>query len=288
MTAAREFDAGVASIEALIAAEHADAAIDPRCVSTLLTHGAPTERAVVLFHGFTNCPRQFAQLADLLFAQGFNVYIPRLPRHGLLDKYTTALEALTVDELTAAASAAINVARQLGAGVNALGISVGATLVAWVAQTQRIDRAVAIAPFFSVARVPSVIEPALRAVLGRAPNLELWWDPRAKGSVGPPHGYPRFATHALARCLQLGEIVHDLARSAAPLAAFCRLVLNAKDPAIDNGAARAVWKLWRDRGAAADEYIFENLDTRHDIVEPQTYSRAAELVYPVLGRLLQQ
>ena len=91
MNAPHIFTAGVAAIEALAAADGADAAIDPRCVPYVLHHGAATERAIVLFHGFTNCPRQFSALAQQFFERGFNVYVPRLPRHGLRDKLTTEL-----------------------------------------------------------------------------------------------------------------------------------------------------------------------------------------------------
>ena len=33
------------------------------CLPTLMTHGAPTEWALVFLHGFTNCPEQFRGLA---------------------------------------------------------------------------------------------------------------------------------------------------------------------------------------------------------------------------------
>ena len=136
------FRGAVDAIQTRIARERADPACDPRCLSLLLQHGRRTDRALVLFHGFTNCPRQFALLAELFYSRGFNVYVPLLPRHGLLDKLTTALEALTVEELTDAAATALSLTSGLGSGANALGLSVGATMVAWLAQTHAFDRAV--------------------------------------------------------------------------------------------------------------------------------------------------
>jgi esterase/lipase len=286
MKASDGFSAGVLAIEALTVGESADPAIDPRCLSFVLHHGRPTERAIVLFHGFTNCPRQFAALAELLFAHGFNVYVPRLPRHGLLDKLTAELAGLRADELAAFATQSAYLGGQLGTTLCVLGLSVGATLAAWVAQTEPVARAVAIAPFFSVVRVPSVLEPALAGALALGPNLELWWDPRMKEKIGPAHGYPRFATHALAQCLEFGETVRKLASDTAPRAACCVLVLNAKDPAIDNPAARDVWSRWQAHGATTIEFTFDNLDPRHDIIEPTTYPQAPTLVYPELLRLL--
>lgn len=286
MTADR-FAAGVASIEAGIAADVANPAIDPRCTPILLHHGRAAERAIVIYHGFTNCPRQFAQFGELLFQCGFNVYVPRLPRHGLRDKLTPCLADLTIDELTQSALTATARSRSLGANVTALGLSVGATMAAWLAQTQILERAICIAPFFSVAHVPSLVEPVLAGALALAPDVQMWWDPRNRENVGPAHAYPRFPTHALARCMQLGERVRELARAGAPQTARSTLVLNAKDPAIDNAAARDVWALWRERAAPVDEYIFDDLDARHDIIEPETYADAASLVYPVLLKIVQ-
>jgi esterase/lipase len=280
------FAAGVAAIEAVTAADRDDPAIDARCLPYVLHHGQETQRVIVLLHGFTNCPRQFAVLAQQFFEHGFTVYVPRLPRHGLRDKLTTSLAELTAAELQACAAGAVELAGSLGASVSVLGLSAGATMAAWLAQTRAVDRAVAIAPFFSVVRVPTLLEPVLTGALELAPNLELWWDPRVKQNAEPDHAYPRFSTHALAQCLQLGETVRGLAKAAAPRAARAILVLNDKDPAIDNAAARDVWDLWRAHGAATDTYTFENLDVRHDIIEPQTYPAASELVYPVLLRLV--
>ncbi|MGD0472264.1 MAG: alpha/beta fold hydrolase [Candidatus Velthaea sp.] len=288
MNAPHIFTAGVAAIEALAAADGADAAIDPRCVPYVLHHGAATERAIVLFHGFTNCPRQFSALAQQFFERGFNVYVPRLPRHGLRDKLTTELAGLTADELIACANEAVALAAPLAASISVLGLSAGATLAAWLAQTQAVDRAVVIAPFFSVVRVPAGLEPVFAGALEFVPNLELWWDPRVKQNAEPKHAYPRFSTHALAQCLQLGETVRGLAKSAAPRAARSILVLNAKDPAIDNAAAQEVCELWRSHGAPTQTYTFENLDVRHDIIEPVTFPAAGELVYPILLQLVDQ
>lgn len=40
---------------------------------------------VVMYHGFTAGPWQYKEMADELHAEGFNVYAPRMPGHGLVD-----------------------------------------------------------------------------------------------------------------------------------------------------------------------------------------------------------
>ena len=44
--------------------------INPVCRSILLTHGLRTERAVVFFHGYTNCPQQFRELGHIFYDLG--------------------------------------------------------------------------------------------------------------------------------------------------------------------------------------------------------------------------
>jgi alpha-beta hydrolase superfamily lysophospholipase len=71
--------------------------VNPVCHTRLYTHGRQTERALVLLHGFTNCPRQFDDLGKDFFARGWNVLIPRYPRHGYTDRLNTAIAELPAD-----------------------------------------------------------------------------------------------------------------------------------------------------------------------------------------------
>ena len=56
--------------------------VNPACQTRLYTHGRRVERSLVLLHGFTNCPAQFDALGKQFFERGWNVLIPRYPRHG--------------------------------------------------------------------------------------------------------------------------------------------------------------------------------------------------------------
>ena len=110
--------------------------ISTACRSILLTHGQRTEKAVVLFHGYTNCPQQFRELGQILYEQGYNVLIPRLPRHGLADRKVENLSPLTAEELRECADMSVDIACGLGRKVYVAGLSAGGTLSAWVAQNR--------------------------------------------------------------------------------------------------------------------------------------------------------
>ncbi|HEY0384219.1 MAG TPA: alpha/beta fold hydrolase [Candidatus Elarobacter sp.] len=283
------YDAAVRAVRALIARDVADPAILPAARPRLYVHGVPVQHAVVLFHGFTNCPQQFDELARRFHARGCNVYVPRLPHHGLRDRLTRDLTNVTVDELADAATEAFALTRALGATVSALGLSLGGTMVQWLAQTQPLDLAVPIAPFLIPYPLPPVIgEPAMR-VLATLPGMYFWWDYHVKEKCLPHYAYPGYPTHALARIVLFGDVIFARAETTKPLADRCVLVLNEPDGAIDNGVARKLTALWNAHGAGYRELVLPGLPGlagAHDVIDPTTYPAGRHAVYPKLEALV--
>src|SRR5687768_4155478 len=76
------YDDAIARLEAL-GTPQAGESLHPLCGQRVLTHGQPQPRTIVLVHGYTDCPQQFAALGELFYARGYNVVVARLPRHGL-------------------------------------------------------------------------------------------------------------------------------------------------------------------------------------------------------------
>src|SRR4051812_21843380 len=89
----RSFDDAVSRARGVISAD--DSIVADGGASILRVHTRRSPRAVVLLHGFTNSPRQFADLADSLFASGDNVFVLRLPRHAVRGKSVADLSGLT-------------------------------------------------------------------------------------------------------------------------------------------------------------------------------------------------
>ena len=146
----------------------------------------------------------------------------------------------------------------------------------------------AISPFFAVPLLPRFANKWLVKILEFLPNRWMWWDPSAKANAPPPHAYPRYPTHALAAVLAFGELIFRAAAKAAPGATHSILVTNRKEPAVNNNVTRGLWQTWLQGGAMVQTYEFEDLDLRHDIIEPATYPDAERLVYPVLVDLKQR
>ena len=266
-----------------------DSSIRIDCLPQLLTHGHKTERAAVLLHGFTNCPKQFDSLAVLLYERDCNVYLPRVPRHGISDRMTSALTDLTAEEMTACAESALDLAHGLGNRVTVVGLSSTAVATAWLAARRAdVDEAVLIAPSLGPRGVSLFWTRRLTSTLLVMPNFFVWWDSKLKGRVpGPTQCYPRFSSRALAQVYRLGLDVIDAASHAKPAARRVTIVTSASDEAISREAARELSRRWRARGAEVRDYEFpESLAVRHDMIDPeQPYQRIA-VSYPVIVRLV--
>src|SRR5215471_4135552 len=90
--------------------------------SILMTHGAPAQRVYVLLHGFTDAPTQFAAVGAHLFADGANVYIPRLPHHAERASPLRAIARVRSDELARFADSTAEVSRGLGDTIIVVGL----------------------------------------------------------------------------------------------------------------------------------------------------------------------
>src|SRR6185369_11110746 len=131
---AASYDEAVARVNAILAAEASGH--NPLCHTRLLTHGRQTARCIAFIHGYTNCPLQFAPLAEAFYARGYNTLTVLLPHHGLADRLTDAHRRLTAEELAAYADQVVDIARGLGQQVTLLGLSGGGVVAAWAAQTR--------------------------------------------------------------------------------------------------------------------------------------------------------
>ncbi len=284
---APSYEEAVETIQEIIAQEAADPTIRPEGVSLLFTHGKPVQNAVVLFHGFTNVPRQFEELARAFFQNGCNVYIPRLPRHGLKDRMTNDLANLTVTEIQNAADQAYSVARGIGKSVSVIGLSLGGSMAFWLTQTQPVDLTIPVAPFLMPLGYPEAVITAAAHVAYVVPSFYCFWDSKLKENSLPSYAYPGYPTHAMAELVFFGDEIFKAAATSKPLAKQCILVTNAGENAVNNDVSRRLVALWNANGAHYTELILKNLGSpRHDIIDPVTFPQGSTLVYPVLEKLV--
>jgi pimeloyl-ACP methyl ester carboxylesterase len=263
--------------------------VNPVCQTGLLSHGQQTEKVIVYIHGFTNCPAQFDQLGQEFYDQGYNVFVPRMPHHGLSDRLTTDLSRLTAEELADFADESMDIAQGLGEEVTAVGLSGGGSVAGWIAQEREdADNVVIIAPMFGILSLPPfTVKPVANAAL-TLPDIFVWWDPATKEAIpGPDYAYPRYATEAVGNLLRLGRYVAEEAVGVLPAAGRIVAVTNAIDPAVNNEVFAEIVDRWRVAGFPVESFEFPaELNLLHDVVDPRQPEAQTELVYPTLIDLI--
>jgi esterase/lipase len=242
-----------------------DSIAAPGARSILLTHERTTPSAVVLLHGLTDSPRQFERLARLLFGDGDNVYVPRLPQHGLRGEDARALGALTAQQLRVAADSIVKEAGGLGRQITVIGLCMGGAVSAWIAQQEDVERAVLIAPAIEPGRVPAMLDRPLIGLADRLPRMTR----RSPPDSARPDREVGFNTRAAAEVLELGSSVLALASRTAPRARSITVLVNANDRTVRETAAEQLARRWKQHGADVSVYeLPDSLRLPHNIIDP--------------------
>jgi len=274
-----------ATLDRLMARDHEHISEAGR--TKLLLHGEVRPLSVVLFHGLSASPTQFVRFAHELHAHGHNVIVPRLPRHGHQNRLSKALAHLTADDLRQFAGETVELASELGERVVIGGFSLGGLLTTWIAERYPIERAVAIAPFFGISWVPNRLMGSLARVMLALPNRFPWWDPIARERQMPEHGYPRYATHALAQSYLLArDVISDAERGVA--ANRLIFVTNSREAAVNNRAVRVLERRLRSvHPERLDHVVLTEVPFSHDIIEPLRHPQIADRVFPTILTLIE-
>ena len=143
--------------------------VRPECRSIIKTHGQKTAKAVLMIHGVSACPQQFVELGDTFFKAGYNVYIPRVPSHGLTDNKRHG--EITIPAMAQFMNSSTSIISGLGEETGVIGLSGGANMATWIAQynSATISRALLLSPFYqpSASEMPAWQSPLLRNLYGR-------------------------------------------------------------------------------------------------------------------------
>jgi esterase/lipase len=259
--------------------------VNPRCRTTLLTHGAPTETAVALFHGFTNCPAQYEHFGRLLFERGHNVLMPRLDHHGLANRTAPDFARLTADEMATLAAESSDILHGLGKRTVVIGFSLGGAMGCWVAQNRSdIDHVGLIAPAVAIYGVRPVPQRMAARLLGLLPNRFISWEgAEEERAAGPNHAYPHYGTHAVGQLLRLGGILKAAARNQIYSCGGVTVITNPVDDTTDNRGIEQIMREWRRQGAPVTAYAFPRAwNLLHDLMDPMQQQQQVDRVYPRL------
>jgi carboxylesterase len=264
-----------------------DERVNPVCRSRGLLHGHKTEKAIILIHGITTCPQQFEPLGRQFFERGYNVLLPRMPRHGYLDRMTDDLKNLRAEELRDFGDRVVDIGAGLGDRLTIVGLSAGATLAAWAAQHRsELSRAVLIAPAIGMGPAGLRLQLLFYQLMGRLPNLAT--QRFYKFGDAAPYAYLGFSSRSLAETMRLGLATISAAIEQKPASRRVLVITNAADTAVSNNVTRQFIMAWQTRGLREIElYEFEReLRLHHDLIDPNNPVQRVDLVYPILLDLI--
>ncbi len=252
----------------------ADAELPEATRSRLLEPDAAALVTIVIWHGFTNAPSQFAAVGETLRDAGYRVLLPRMPHHGLPDLLNRELSTLTEAELVAHADACIDIAAGLGEEVWVVGLSAGGIMAAWAAATRgEVSRALIMAPLVAPKGFPM---PAVRLCVKFpriVPRMYLWWDPRVKDALtddNSPYAYPGFPLPGVVPFLHLSESLFDGTVAVGHRLERVVVVTNQRDLAVRQDAAAdfAAEVFAGSAGYFGEAHIDPELHWTHDFVDP--------------------
>ncbi|MBC8160096.1 MAG: alpha/beta hydrolase [Roseiflexaceae bacterium] len=285
---ARIYGEALAKLAALQAEDGVE--VVEHCRTTLLEHGQQTQRAIVLFHGFTNCPYQFRELGEQLHRQGYTVLLPRMPRHGLRDRLGRPLAELRAEELVRFVDRCVDILAGLGAHTTVAGLSAGGVLTAWAAQMREIDYAVPMSPAFAPGGVGlRAVRTGMHVAL-RTPNRFGWWDAVLRDQDSGPmssYTYARHSSHAFAQIMRVGALALASAAKQPPLARNLAVVWNAADERINNAFVAQLIARWQHWHPSTHTYVFPApMALIHDFIDPRQQLQQVAAVYPQLIEVL--
>ncbi|NHA68382.1 alpha/beta hydrolase [Phycicoccus flavus] len=253
------------------------------CRSALYDTGARTEVAVVLFHGLTNCPRQFREMAETLRDEGMNVVVLRAPEHGRATPDGQRIGdvsfagAFTAEEMRDWSDASVDIAAGLGEEVRVLGLSMGGATAAWTAQHREVGRAVLVAPALTLHRMPGIVDWWFPNLFSRLPHFVVHTDPTLD------HSYAGESPAGAAEMFRLGREVIEDSQVEAPRTTEVVVVTNDADTQVDNGETARLAQRWQERGATVRTETFPaDLDLPHDVVDVGQRTGQVDVTYPVL------
>lgn len=261
--------------------------LSPLCPSQLLTSGQKESKALILFHGYTNCPKQFEEFAQRMHAAGYNVLIPRAPGHGYQDRMSEALASVTAEQMQEYILRSVAIAEQIGDEVTIVGLSGGGTFALWSAMyLPDIDHVVSISPVTYPWGFSPLLQNFVIKYAALTPNTFKWWDETLQNDLpAPAQNYRRYATKSMATVLHMTNTIEYALKTGAHPKTPVTFIINQADKALRPKELLRLAQLYSASGAPTTWEIFpESMGLPHDLIDPVNIKDNKEYVYDILEK----
>lgn len=275
---ANSYDEAIARIDTVKTLE-ARSDLIPEADSIALLTGSRETTAVVIFHGYTSVPRQFQLVAQGYRAQGYNVWVPRLPYHGSTDRMTEDFSSLSADGLREFADDNVDIATGLGENVVVIGFSGGGSLGAWSGMARpEVTQTILISPLLHPLGFAEWQDrPLVRALRLLPVDIYNWWNPDTEDRGIEGYNYPRFSLKGIAALLSLSHWVDDEARGGEqPVPSRVMLVRNDGDQRLDSAYNERYVKRVADPARLEIYRIPASAQLLHNFISPEPFGESHE------------
>ena len=259
----------------------------PEAASIAMLTGSRTETAVVIFHGYTSVPRQFRLIAEGYRAQGYNVWVPRLPYHGETDRMTSDFSKLNAQNLRDFGDDNIDIARGLGKHVVVIGFSGGGALGTWASAARPdVSQTILISPVLHPLGIPEWADrPLVRALRLSPVDVYKWWNAEKKADNLEGYNYPRLSLKGLAGFLSLSHWV-DAKAARGPVARMpILLVRNDGDQRLDSAYNERYVQRMTAPQMLSIYRIPKSAGLLHNFVSPESFSESHDHIREAYGYL---
>ena len=279
---AASYDEAVARFETAVTAEEG-LLMSPKSGSVLLTHGQPAEKVYVLIHGWTNSPFQWVDFGQMLYDQGYNVLILRIPYHGLTSGKVGELSQATPEVMRDYADDVVDIAAGLGDEVDVVGLSVGGSIASWIAQNRPdVTRVMSISPMYGIGRLPDFMNYLLLNFASRAPNF----NPTDPSEPQREHVYRGQSSRGVANAMLFGKALFEQAAEEGPAVTQIIVITNDNDTTVNNNLTDDLTALWQNDGVEPLVHVFPlEYGYPHNSID-RTSNPQADAVYATLLELL--
>ncbi len=277
------YDSALKRVRGIIEEEERSGVIQS---SLCFNHGHPTSVSLLCYHGYTRSPAQFEEFAYRMFRQGVNVWIPRLPYHGLAKEQEREQGLLTLADLKSFVARHLDLIKSMGQRTVVMGLSGGGVLAAWGAgRYPGIEKTICLSPVIGVRTIPKQLHAILPEVMRWLPNRFIkWGDDEKEKDKGY---YDEYSTKALGAFLELGLEVYKNRKQklASPQVT---MILNENDDKIDNVIVSRIVEGWISR----DEQKINRIDfggyegLPHDLVGLDGVKENKERLYSLYEELV--
>ncbi len=172
LAAPQNFTGAVSAVER-IKDDEQDKGVSADEQTLLLSPGYRTSYTMLIFNGIGETPSTIRGGAEKVFELGWNVLVPRLPKHGG-QGYFGSKKDLTVDDLLLCIEETVPIAAKLGDRLVVTGASLGSIMTAYAAVRfpTEIDEALIIQPPLSLKGVRDDLRPLVIELIRQFPDSE--------------------------------------------------------------------------------------------------------------------